>query len=181
MSEIDDIFATKGKIDSPAHPPPSKKKKKDKKKIQGVTPVPVEETSHSRPVPETIADPSAVPHIPKRRRKDSEPIIPSKRKKATKEEEFFKDSRGTGPRKTYPHLQQKGRKTLTNRLGRKTEEGWDVYKADELGLNDEGGGKQTRFKSNVTGLDLDSIGSDTPLCPFDCECCEWSYPYTGHY
>jgi len=33
----------------------------------------------------------------------------------------------------------------------KTEEGWSVYKEAELGLNDEGG--------------------DTPLCPFDCNCC----------
>jgi len=33
----------------------------------------------------------------------------------------------------------------------KTEEGWAVYKEAELGLNDEGG--------------------DTPLCPFDCNCC----------
>ncbi|KAF7320253.1 hypothetical protein MKEN_00809900 [Mycena kentingensis (nom. inval.)] len=44
----------------------------------------------------------------------------------------FKDSRGTGPR-------------------RKTEEGFSIYKEDELGINDEGG--------------------DTPLCPFDCDCC----------
>jgi len=34
---------------------------------------------------------------------------------------------------------------------RKTEEGWLVYKEHELGLNSEGG--------------------DTPLCPFDCNCC----------
>ncbi|KAF8807547.1 DUF1764-domain-containing protein [Phlegmacium glaucopus] len=34
---------------------------------------------------------------------------------------------------------------------RKTEEGWTVYKEHELGLSGEGG--------------------DTPLCPFDCNCC----------
>ncbi|EKM83760.1 hypothetical protein AGABI1DRAFT_124089 [Agaricus bisporus var. burnettii JB137-S8] len=138
MSEIDDIFATKSKTDPPIHPPPSKKKKKDKKKKQGVIPVPPTETSPPRPAPETIIDPSAVPHISKRRRKDSESIVPSKRTKTTKEEELFKDSRGTGPR-------------------RKTEEGWNVYKADELGLNDEGG--------------------DTSLCPFDCECCTTVYQH----
>lgn len=141
MSEIDDIFATKSKTDPPIHPPPSKKKKKDKKKKQGVIPVPPTETSPSRPAPETIIDPSAVPHISKRRRKDSESIVPSKRTKTTKEEELFKDSRGTGPSELCPLLHRKGRKALTCCLGRKTEEGWNVYKADELGLNDEGGGK----------------------------------------
>jgi len=48
------------------------------------------------------------------------------------EEARFKDSRGTGPRK-------------------KTEEGWSVYKEDELGINADAG--------------------DTSLCPFDCDCC----------
>jgi hypothetical protein len=99
MSEIDDIFATKGKINAPTHPLPPKKKKKTKTEKQDVKPAPVEEAPHSRPVPETIADPSAVSHTPKRRRKDSESNVPSKRKKATEEEELFKDSRGTGPRK----------------------------------------------------------------------------------
>ncbi|KAJ6627125.1 hypothetical protein B0H10DRAFT_1995540, partial [Mycena sp. CBHHK59/15] len=37
-----------------------------------------------------------------------------------------------------------------NLLRRKTEEGWSIYKEDELGIGDEGG--------------------DTPLCPFDCNC-----------
>ncbi|CUA70106.1 hypothetical protein RSOLAG22IIIB_00452 [Rhizoctonia solani] len=48
------------------------------------------------------------------------------------DDERFRDSRGTGPR-------------------RRTEEGYAIYKEDELGINNEGG--------------------DTPLCPFDCECC----------
>ncbi|EJD07218.1 DUF1764-domain-containing protein [Fomitiporia mediterranea MF3/22] len=46
--------------------------------------------------------------------------------------ERFKDSRGTGPRK-------------------RTEEGFLVYKEDELGIRDAGG--------------------HTSLCPFDCDCC----------
>lgn len=44
----------------------------------------------------------------------------------------FRDSRGTGPR-------------------RKTEEGYRIFKEDELGITD--------------------VGGDTPLCPFDCDCC----------
>lgn len=34
---------------------------------------------------------------------------------------------------------------------KRTEEGYTVYGEDELGLNKKGG--------------------DTPLCPFDCDCC----------
>ncbi|KAL9716104.1 hypothetical protein Ac2012v2_000549 [Leucoagaricus gongylophorus] len=49
-----------------------------------------------------------------------------------KQVQQFRDSRGTHPR-------------------RKTEEGWNVYKEDELGITAHGG--------------------DTPLCPFDCQCC----------
>ncbi|KZS96489.1 DUF1764-domain-containing protein [Sistotremastrum niveocremeum HHB9708] len=48
------------------------------------------------------------------------------------DDEDFKDSRGTGPRRT-------------------TEEGFSVFKEDELKINPESGG--------------------TPLCPFDCDCC----------
>ncbi|KAI5118109.1 hypothetical protein M0805_003463 [Coniferiporia weirii] len=54
------------------------------------------------------------------------------RKDEDPEEEHFKDSRGSGPRK-------------------RTDDGFLVYKEDELGIKDEGG--------------------DTPLCPFDCNCC----------
>ncbi|KAG8926960.1 hypothetical protein FRC01_008171 [Tulasnella sp. 417] len=50
----------------------------------------------------------------------------------TEEDLRFVDSRGTGPR-------------------RRTEEGFLIYKEDELGITGKGG--------------------DTPLCPFDCECC----------
>ena len=40
---------------------------------------------------------------------------------------------------------------LKRSAGKRTEEGFNVYTENELGMNDEGG--------------------DTPLCPFDCECC----------
>jgi len=48
------------------------------------------------------------------------------------QERAFRDSRGKEPRK-------------------KTEEGWNIYKEDELGIAGAGG--------------------NTPLCPFDCDCC----------
>lgn len=144
MSEIDDIFASKAKAGPPPHSPRTslKKKKKDKKNKQGVTsdiqkepPIP----TNKRPLPETIVDPSALPNNSKRHRSDSDTNPPSKRKKDLKEEELFKDSRGTGPREPH-HLPYS--KMLTIVSGRKTEEGWNIYKADELGLNDEGGGEQ---------------------------------------
>jgi len=46
-----------------------------------------------------------------------------------------------------------------------------VYKEDELGIGDEGGGKLIC----VPHCPLFSVfESDTPLCPFDCECCKVS-------
>ncbi|KAH8108826.1 DUF1764-domain-containing protein [Phellopilus nigrolimitatus] len=91
-------------------------------------------------VVETVRDPSAgiglsaAPSVPQKT-----PVSSSATKSKTKkgagpdgEKVRFTDSRGTGPR-------------------RKTEEGFSVFKEDELGIGDEGG--------------------DTPLCPFDCDCC----------
>ncbi|KAL7415772.1 hypothetical protein BDY24DRAFT_382183 [Mrakia frigida] len=49
--------------------------------------------------------------------------------------EAFRNSRGSG-----------------KSTGRKTEEGFSIYKEDNLGINDDEGG-------------------DTDLCPFDCQCC----------
>ncbi|KAI3622193.1 hypothetical protein WG66_015466 [Moniliophthora roreri] len=136
-SEIDDIFASKGK--AKAVPPPStsfgasssksKSEKKRKRKHEAST-TPASSTA------ETIVDPSAQFSNAKRQKidkKTKESKSKSDKLDAVREdEEKFKDSRGTGPR-------------------RKTEEGWSIYKEDELGINDQGG--------------------DTPLCPFDCQCC----------
>lgn len=146
MSEIDDIFASKGSTKvkaasapncSPAAPKKEKKDKRKKSKPIVATadlqdnPVPTKK----RPLPETIVDPSTLPTATKRRNTDAGAAAPVKRPKTKtyfKEEKQFRDSRGTGPR-------------------RKTEEGWNIYKEDELRLNAEAG--------------------DTPLCPFDCQCC----------
>ncbi|KAF5337324.1 hypothetical protein D9611_003312 [Ephemerocybe angulata] len=141
MSEIDDIFASKGKTSaiptpSPAAPAPSlKKKKKSKKKAQKAPtppPAPVEEkaTSKKRPAPETIVDPS-LSVTQKRQKVRPPPEQTAKAKKDKDDEDDFKDSRGTGPR-------------------RKTEEGWGIFKEAELGI--------------------DPTAGDTPLCPFDCDC-----------
>lgn len=69
-------------------------------------------------------------HRPKKRQKIDGQY--SARPRKSSPDDRFKDSRGTGSR-------------------RKTEEGYSIYKEDELGIGNEGG--------------------DTPQCPFDCNCC----------
>ncbi|KAF8518710.1 hypothetical protein BU17DRAFT_48353 [Hysterangium stoloniferum] len=170
-TEIDVIFASKGKstpavassssskgkakasLDVPEIlPAPKKKSKKGKKKkkIHGTIASDQDEESKKDDrsttgqkrksfEPETIVDPS-LPVVMKKRKKTAVPEIvevavpkKSKAKQGKPEDEArFRDSRGTGPR-------------------RKTEDGFSIYKEDELGIGDEGG--------------------DTPLCPFDCDCC----------
>ncbi|KAL0575987.1 hypothetical protein V5O48_005987 [Marasmius crinis-equi] len=136
-SEIDDIFASKGKakvVSKPAPESSSTSKPKPEKKRKRKQAASTLTTSSA---PETVVDPSIQLPSSKRQKVVKESVElkvktkPSKMDK-TEDEARFKDSRGTGPR-------------------RKTEEGWSVFKEDELGINDEGG--------------------DTPLCPFDCQCC----------
>ncbi|KZV63283.1 DUF1764-domain-containing protein [Peniophora sp. CONT] len=161
-SEIDNIFASKGKpqASSSTSTTPTvekKKKKKDKKRKHADTaPVPSADDppakskkARTAPVPETVVDTSSAllsaPAIvaPAKKSKTSGSLLKKaaaaksssgskKNADADDDEGRFKDSRGTGPRK-------------------KTEEGFSIYKEDELGIQDEGG--------------------DTPQCPFDCQCC----------
>ncbi|KAI0651742.1 hypothetical protein C8Q79DRAFT_922410 [Trametes meyenii] len=143
-SEIDAIFATKGKSSAAApaaatssassQAPERKKKNKDKsakRKRDEVAAVPEDAQATAplkRKVPKTVFDPSlGAPDSKegKKRRLDQLPAAAPKAKrpkKAREEEERFKDSRGTGPR-------------------RKTEEGFSIYKEDELGITDQGGGQ----------------------------------------
>ncbi|PBL00748.1 DUF1764-domain-containing protein [Armillaria gallica] len=142
ISEIDDIFAAKAKPSLPATSSSSSSTMKKSKKRRRDHTTDSTNDNHEPPpkkrVPETIVDSSSfIVSAPKRIKQtkgsDRSKIKPTKSKKDSKDtEERFKDSRGSGPR-------------------RKTEEGWSVYKEDELGMTNEGG--------------------DTPLCPFDCDCC----------
>ncbi|KZT55810.1 DUF1764-domain-containing protein [Calocera cornea HHB12733] len=175
-SEIDDIFAGKpaapkaSKLSAPTAGPSTDKaakaatntattnglkKKKKKTKVSSAgeaeetpkpapaEPEPAADTKPKKRPAETIVDPS----LPKPKKvkviDDDRPLskaastikakATSKRKAEVDEEErAFRDSRGKEPR-------------------RKTEEGWNIYKEDELGMTKAGG--------------------DTPLCPFDCDCC----------
>ncbi|KAG1826100.1 uncharacterized protein BJ212DRAFT_323961 [Suillus subaureus] len=145
-SEIDVIFAAKGKAKAVELTPlPSvKKEKRKKRKDRPPTSDKTKEISRSsesktlkkRPPPETIVDPSFKSSSSSKRPK-LDASVASQREKVHHEmhkedEDRFKDSRGSAPR-------------------RKTDDGFNIYKEDELGISNTGG--------------------DTSLCPFDCECC----------
>ncbi|KAF5390244.1 hypothetical protein D9757_002792 [Collybiopsis confluens] len=129
-SEIDQIFASKA-TPLPAQPPkPSKKDKKRKRQAP-------EPDSQSGKGPETIVDPSSTLPDSKRVKLSKTPA----KSTTKKDNQSFKDSRGSGPRMSgisppssclYAHAAQ----------GRKTEEGYSIYKAAELGIkeDDQGGG-----------------------------------------
>ncbi|KAF8740551.1 hypothetical protein AX14_008164 [Amanita brunnescens Koide BX004] len=137
MSEIDKIFAAKRIADPQPSIAPSKSKKKRKhKSTRPQSDAPGSDPPSDRkkrPEPETVVDPSSDIN-PKRQKLDRTNVPPkSKSKRSDKDDEkTFKDSRGSAARRT-------------------TEEGWLIYKEDELGIREDGG--------------------DTPLCPFDCDCC----------
>ncbi|KAJ3805404.1 hypothetical protein EV368DRAFT_67955 [Lentinula lateritia] len=133
-SEIDDIFASKGKtwvgpLASTSSTTKSSQKDKKRKRKNGSDEKDSAIAEIPEKVPETIIDSSASMRIAKRVKisKSNEKagtVRETKSGNAKKEEDNFKDSRGIGPR-------------------RKTEEGWSIYKADELGIkdDDEGGGE----------------------------------------
>ncbi|GBE78318.1 hypothetical protein SCP_0112030 [Sparassis crispa] len=151
-SEIDEIFASKGKSSAPkpsssapsTDTPPKKTKKSGKRKREAKGETEVRDESESkkstkRRVPETVLDPSARIAAPATSNKStklqniaSDSAAKKKSKKAIEVEDRFKDSRGTGSRRT-------------------TEEGFAIYKESDLGITEQGG--------------------NTPLCPFDCQCC----------
>lgn len=162
-SEIDDIFSSKPKgkakaalLPAPTIPStePSKKSKKKKNDAKRKREADDEANSQSakRRLPETVLDPSVHPQP------TASKVVPPKSIRAAKlqklavggattnkskkqEEELFKDSRGTGPRTHNPSFSC----FYTNVLptGRKTEEGFAIYKEDELGISDTGGSKRS--------------------------------------
>ena len=69
-----------------------------------------------------------------------------------------------------PITRHSGLSLLYVSIGRKTEEGWSVYKEAELGLNSKGGGKWLSFRTFL--FFMPNFKLDTPSCPFDCNCCK---------
>lgn len=167
-SEIDDIFAAKPKgkakaavpvastsASSTAEPSKKSKKKKDKAaKRKRETDDEGDSQPTKRRVPETVLDPSVNPQpapkaaslksikAAKLEKLAAGGATKKKRGKVDKEDEArFKDSRGNGPRACDPpsmflYIE-------CHFAGRKTEEGFAIYKEDELGISNTGGGKRS--------------------------------------
>lgn len=155
-SEIDDIFAAKRSTTKVIAQPVastsastdatgSKKKKKDKKRKRqaedsGVT----SEKPQKKRVIETVHDPSTTLPSAFSSTKAVNPgkgVSTTKLRPAKKEKEDldrFKDSRGAGSRKQNPSCDIRWWSYRT--LGRKTEEGFSIFKEAELGINPEAGG-----------------------------------------
>jgi hypothetical protein len=148
-SEIDDIFATKSKGKgkasvasvsvSPVSSVSEKKQKSKKRKIEEYSSAPVDEAappSSKKRAPETVLNPSALASVShstsssSRKVKETGSILSSYKAKTSRpakgKDDGFADSRGTGPRK-------------------RTEEGWSVFKEDELGISAESGGMFSRL------------------------------------
>ena len=172
-SEIDDIFTRKTITVSPANDQQNsnsglkQKKKKRKKKS-----TPTQLAEPKRPAPEIFLDPSAqqsYASTPKTISHDR-PVPPRKKQKVVEtklDQEKFRDSRGTGPRKRIIPYNE-FRPAQRPPPGRTTDEGFSIYKEDELGINAEAGGQ-----SNPSFDGVIYIPPGTPLCPFDCDCCEY--------
>jgi len=171
-SEIDDIFTRKDIAVSPKNDQQNsssglkqKKKKKGKKKS-----TPTQLAEPKRPAPEILLDPSASAQQSTSKTTSHDRAVPPRKKQKIAEtkpdQEKFRDSRGTGPRKRIIPYNQ-FRPAQQPRPGRTTDEGFKVYKEDELGINAEAGGQSNlSFDGNIYIL------PGTPLCPFDCDCCE---------
>ncbi|KAI0004166.1 hypothetical protein BJV74DRAFT_809509 [Russula compacta] len=137
-SEIDDIFAGKTEtttLQTNQHSSSNLKQKRRKKKRSRS---PIQPAELKQLAPEIVLDPSTKQSDASTSKVFSHdhPVQPRKKGKIVETtkpaRDKFSDSRGTGPR-------------------RKTDEGFAIYKEDELGIKAEAGG--------------------TPLCPFDCNCC----------
>lgn len=162
-SEIDDIFSSKPKAKhseaiAPSPSTSSVQKKKKKKQVADADQPAghsVNPTTKKRSIPETVIDPSiqilaAKQPATKKRSAPQTVIDPStripaaKRAKKIPSQKSPSDIAGKEAEEAFKDSRGSGPR-------RKTDEGFSIFKEAELGIRDEGG--------------------DTPLCPFDCQCC----------
>jgi hypothetical protein len=161
-SEIDDIFASKGKCKPRSTASSLEKKKQDKSGNST--------DGRNRPAPEIVVDSSPSTLTPDGKSAKIGKGINSGLKTGNKDKnkDSFRDSRGSRPR-VY-HSSSNVFVTTTILEGRKTEDGFTIYKEHELRIGDEGGGKWLFFHSMpISTLCI----VDTPACPFDCDCCRF--------
>ena len=150
-SEIDDIFAAKksaaaarpvASTSTPTDATSSKKKKRDKKrKGDALDPCGNEEKPRKKRVVETVHDTSiTIPSVSSSKKgKSTSTRLPKAAKKEKEDLDRFKDSRGTGPREWCLSVDDI-RLWSYGTIGRKTEEGFTIFKEAELGINPEAGG-----------------------------------------
>ena len=186
-SEIDDIFAAKkstakvmaqsvASTSTSTDAAGSKKKKKDKKRKRQAEEAPDSGGTGEKPkkkrVVETVHDPSATASSVSSSKKAVKPgngTGVTKPKTAKKEKEDlgrFKDSRGIGPRKCGPSRDMHC--GLTEHQAAKLRRASQSLKRRSWGLIQ---------KPEVPSAQcFPRPGTDpcsgTPLCPFDCDCCE---------
>jgi len=163
-SEIDDIFTRKAETVTIQASTSNLKQKRRKKKF---TERPLAEPK--APTPEIVLDPSTQrPHASASKTVSHDRLEQPKKKRKVVEtisdDVKFKDSRGRGPRKACPPHKLGDAQPL---IGRKTDEGFAIYKEDELSINPEAGGQLS-----LTLCEFIHIPSGTSLCPFDCNCCK---------
>jgi hypothetical protein len=144
-SEIDDIFTRKAKttILHSSTDPKQKKRKKKRSETQN--------TELKRPPPEIVLDPSTQPSHASETVRHDRSVPPKKKRKIVEkkvDQDKFTDSRGTGPRKAQACPLPLPSASLSPQplAGRKTDEGFAIYKEDELGINAEAGGQ---FNSSI--------------------------------
>lgn len=146
MSEIDDIFASKGKpkalvqhVSASSVSSSSKKRKKKQSstavKMQTAT---ESESSKKRRLPDTIVDTSH--ELPLAKRRKWEKSKHGNPENKSEDIVAFKDSRGNTGRRPFSRIVS----TIIIHpppAEKRTEEGWLIYKEDDLGINDQGGRK----------------------------------------
>jgi hypothetical protein len=103
-SEIDDIFASKGKAKAiqpvaSSSTASKRRRRKDKEKKLEAANIDNEPITKKRPAPETVVDPSTqIPSAKRAKVASATSKKPSKQVSSKHDEDRFKDSRGSGPR-----------------------------------------------------------------------------------
>ncbi len=162
MSEIDDIFAGKGAAPLPVASSLPKKKKKTKKRRRDESQSAVPSSS-SKVVPVTVIDSSSLPPPPPKRVKKTK-VTSAAPEVVSKTQDSFADSRGSSS-----SLCSCLSLIATHLLSRADNGGGLVYIQGRRVRHVQRGWWYVQDAFNGVSV---KPHSDTPLCPFDCDCCE---------
>jgi len=160
-SEIDDIFSRKAKtttLQTNQHSSSDLKQKRRKKK----------RSETQTPAAEIVLDPSLQPSHASKTIQHDRSVPPKKKRKIvdTKlDQDGFRDSRGTGPRKRV--LCHELRWALNHSQAAKPMKGLRYLKKMSWGLM-----QRPEVSSTPHFCEFIHISLGTPSCPFDCDCCK---------